>query len=77
MIAKNDSHTALATMLRLTKDKELDCDSFREWMAPYVDDLVKHEHTRALIEHHLAMCSECAEELELLQRALDRGAYPK
>jgi hypothetical protein len=72
MNARAESYEALREMLRLTKDEELDCDRFVELMAPYLDERVSAPGVRALIEHHVALCAECAEELATLERALGR-----
>lgn len=58
-------------MLRLTNDDEIDCDGFAELVPAYLDGAIEAPHLRALIEHHRAIYAECAEEIALLERALE------
>ena len=60
----------LARKLELTEEKELDCDEVFARMAEYVEGKPLEPELRALIEHHLEICSECAEELAILKKAL-------
>ena len=56
--------------LRMTRERELDCDGFHEQLAAYVEGGVDDQELLALIEHHREFCPECEEEHQLLRRAL-------
>jgi hypothetical protein len=58
-------------MLLRTQEQELDCDQFLVLLAPYLDRRLEDTGIRKLIEHHRDLCAECAEELRLLDRALE------
>lgn len=60
----------LEDMLSQTRDHELDCDQFVELLAPYLDRGLNSD-IRRLVEHHRDLCAECAEELKLLELALE------
>jgi hypothetical protein len=70
MMTKAEAYGSLREMLHLTRDEELDCDSFLELLAPFLDGRVNDSHLRALIEHHRQLCTECGEQLVILERAL-------
>jgi hypothetical protein len=57
---------------RACVDFELDCDRFLELMAPWLDGRVESPELLALIEHHRQLCSECDEQVIILERALGR-----
>lgn len=60
----------LEDLLSRTLDHELDCDQFVELLAPYLDEGLDDD-MRRLVQHHRDLCAECAEELKLLERALE------
>lgn len=62
----------LEHLLAETRDEELDCDRVLELLPPYLDGRVDRATLREQIEHHTKLCPECAEELAILRRALDR-----
>ncbi len=56
-----------------TRDDELSCEEVFVRLDEYVDCLVTHQFDQshlALVEHHLALCADCRDELTALQRAL-------
>jgi len=56
-----------------TRDDELSCEEVFVRLDEYVDCLVTHQFDRnnlALVEHHLALCADCRDELTALQKAL-------
>lgn len=67
---KNVYQTLEAWLVR-TRDTELDCDQFLNLLAPFLDGRLQDAAVRNLIEHHRDLCAECAEELQLLERALE------
>jgi hypothetical protein len=69
-----DAYGSLREMLRLTRDEELDCDRFLELSAPFLDGRVEAPWLLALIEHHRQLCTECGEQLAILERALGDGS---
>ena len=71
MSEQKDPYAALEDMLRRTQEQELDCDQFLALLAPYLDRRLEDAGIRKLIEHHRDLCAECAEELRLLDRALE------
>lgn len=69
----SDDPKAATTLRRLldgTRAQELDCDRFLELLAPYLDGWISDAELRAQIAHHERQCPECAEEIEILRRAL-------
>lgn len=56
-------------LLGLTREAEMDCDTFLELLAAKVDGMLPAE-LEALFEHHRQICPECEEELQALFRAL-------
>jgi hypothetical protein len=60
----------LRHLLEGTRDQELDCDRFFALLGPYLDGEVSAPELRDQIEHHARMCPECAEELDIVKRAL-------
>jgi len=66
-------YTAIEGMLAKTRAEELDCDQFLELLAPYLDQRLQDPKLLHLIEQHRDLCRECAEELSLLESALQGG----
>lgn len=63
----------ILTMITESCAEELDCQSVFEHMDEYADFILKRGDAPEmvhLIEQHLAICSDCAEEFSLLLRAL-------
>ena len=73
MSEEKDPYAALEDMLLRTQEQELDCDEFLALLAPYLDRRLEDAGVRKLVEHHRDLCAECAEELRLLERALEEG----
>jgi len=73
MARRADVYGSLRDMLRLTRDEELDCDRFLELSAPFLDGRVDDPSLLALIAHHRELCTECGEQLAILERALGDG----
>jgi hypothetical protein len=65
------AHEVLRGMLASTREDELDCDRFLELLAPWLDERIENAALRELLEHHRRQCPECAEEVSILERALD------
>ena len=63
------TRAALAKMLALTQNEEIDCEAFAQHLAALVEDKVEPE-LRALLDHHREICPECEEEREALALAL-------
>jgi len=67
-------------LLRLlcdTRDDELSCEEVFARLDEYVDCLVSHKQVTEnapLVEHHLALCADCRDELHALQQALALAA---
>ncbi len=61
----------LSRALELTRDDEINCDQFASQLAAYVDGNIGDSEALALLDHHSEICPECAEELQILRRALD------
>jgi hypothetical protein len=64
-------YAAIEDMLAKTRAEELDCDQFLELLAPYVDQRLQDPKLLHLIQRHRDLCRECAEELSLLESALE------
>lgn len=60
----------LRQLLAGTRDDELDCDRFLALLGPYLDGKIGEAQLSEQITHHAGQCPECAEELEILKRAL-------
>lgn len=76
---KNTLHAAdidmLKNMIKKTEDEELDCSTVSENLDTYVHSILESgEKNRMIkmIEHHLSICRDCAEEFELLLKALGK-----
>ena len=65
-----NSGDLLLRMLQLPRDAELDCETFLEHIAAYMDGTVESEELLGLMNHHRDLCAECAEEFAILERAL-------
>ena len=73
---------AFWAMIAKTRERELDCDQSLNYLAGYLDqshglpeepdgpDRQERQELEALMQHHQEICPECAEELEILRRAL-------
>ena len=72
MTDKPRAHEVLRALLASTREEELDCDRFLELLAPWLDERIEDPALRELLEHHRRQCPECAEEVGILERALDR-----
>jgi hypothetical protein len=73
MSLKNRHASTLAQVLLLTKPEELTCDQWLDEVPAYVELLATGEmipNRFALLEHHLAICPECAEELAAMVTAV-------
>lgn len=63
----------LLRLIGLTKDEEIDCDECLLHVAEFAEqELAGRSIPEGLeaVGHHLAVCAECREEYEALQRAL-------
>ncbi len=66
----------LASLLRLTRPDELNCDEWLDRIGGYAEAVACGRPTpegSELVEHHLALCVECREEFEALIAALKAG----
>lgn len=63
------TRVSLARMLELTRGEEIDCEGFAQHLAALVEGNLEPE-VQALMDHHRAICPECEEEREALERAL-------
>lgn len=61
---------ALRKLLQATQNREMDCDTFVEYIAIHIDNNIDDSDVRLLFEHHREICPECEEELQLVLRAL-------
>lgn len=59
----------LEAWLALTRADELDCDRFAELIAPWLDGAITEPRLLELVEHHRRLCSECDEEVRLVESA--------
>ena len=66
----SDAMDALADMVARTRDDEIDCDAFAAGVAELVEGTLPEER-RALFEHHVRLCPDCAEHLHALKLALE------
>lgn len=65
---------ALMEQIGLTRDQEIDCDQCLSQVAEFAEHHLAGQtipHGLKAVQHHLAICGECREEYEALQRALD------
>jgi len=68
---------ALIRLIGLTRDEEIDCEGCLARIAEFAEHrLVGGSVGEGLVavERHLAVCAECREEYEVLQRALQTMA---
>jgi hypothetical protein len=66
--------TRLMQILAHTREDELSCAEVADRLDQYVDCLAGRllaDDTLPLMEHHLAMCPDCHEELDMLLRAIE------
>lgn len=64
---------ALVGFLKITRERELNCNECLEYVAELADlelSGVKIPEALEAVEHHLSICAECREEYEVLQLAL-------
>ena len=61
----------LRGLLAETRQEELDCDRFLEYLAPLLDGRIDDPELREKLAHHLRQCVKCSEELEILKKALE------
>ncbi len=62
---------ALFRLLEETRETEVDCDRFLEYLAPFLDGRIDDPVLRERLAHHIRQCAECREEFEIVKRALD------
>ena len=65
---------ALLKMIGLTREDEIDCDECLSQVAEFAErELAGKAIPQGLdaVRHHLAVCAECREEYEALQRVLE------
>ena len=62
----------LQKSLELTREEEMDCDTFVEHLATFVDGLLPGELDE-VFDHHRQLCPECEEELQALAEAVGRA----
>ena len=74
MSDKQQNYQELLAWLSVTRDEELDCDRFSQLVAPWLDQRITDDRILALLEHHRRLCSECDEEVTLVERALGSRA---
>jgi hypothetical protein len=72
MSDKPKTYQEVQAWLSATRDEELDCDRFSELVAPWLDQRITDVRVLELLEHHRRLCSECAEEVALVERALGK-----
>ena len=70
---------ALARLLEITRDEELNCNEFLDQVAEYAElklsgDIPEFIYDR--MKHHLSICVECQEEYEALLKVLKSGESP-
>jgi anti-sigma factor RsiW len=73
MSLKHRHASTLAQVLLLTKPEELTCDQWLEEVPEYVELHATGQEIPkrfSLLEHHLAICPECAEELKAMVTAV-------
>lgn len=62
---------ALRHLLEGTRDEEVDCDRFLEFLPMLLDGLIDDPVLREKLAHHVRQCAECREEFEIVRQALD------
>lgn len=63
----------LTELLKITREKELNCNEALELVAEYAEaeiEEVKMCTKLEAVQHHLSLCAECREEYESLQAAI-------
>jgi hypothetical protein len=76
MSDKPQNYQELLAWLSVTRDEELDCDRFSQLVAPWLDQRITDVRILELLEHHRRLCSECDEEVTLVERALGGSSSP-
>ena len=66
----SDTADLLASLIAMTQDKEMDCDTFAERVAAYVDGGGLAQDVVSQLEHHRVLCGECDEHVQRLVVAL-------
>jgi hypothetical protein len=64
---------ALMGLLKITRERELNCNECLEYVAEFAELELRGElipEALNAVEHHLSICAECREEYEMLQQAL-------
>jgi hypothetical protein len=68
---KPKAAAALRSLLAGTREEELDCDRFLEYLAPLLDGRIDDPELREKLAHHIRQCAECHEEFEIVRRSLE------
>ena len=74
MPLSNKELEGLLRLVGLTNDKEINCEQCLALVAEFAEHELAGKSVPAglkMVEQHLSVCSECREEYEALQRALD------
>lgn len=72
-----DQLASLVKMVGGTTDEEFDCAQFLAHVGEFAEAQLSRQQINAVlakVEQHLAMCPECREEYEALQRILSAAA---
>lgn len=75
MILTKEQIDGLMRLIGLTEDEEIDCGQCLTLIAEFAEKNLIGEPLPAgleVVSQHLAICNECREEYELLQKALQR-----
>jgi hypothetical protein len=73
MVLGHNQMTALMRLLSMTRDHELNCNECLDQMGEFAEHELAGKPVRRVLEdvqHHLGLCSQCAEEYEALLEAL-------
>ena len=68
---KPKAAAVLRSLLAGTRQEEVDCDFFLEYLAPLLDGRIDDPELREKLAHHVRQCAECNEELEIVKRSLE------
>jgi hypothetical protein len=71
MSDKPKAAEVLRSLLEGTREEEIDCDRFLEYLAPLLDGRIDDPALREKLAHHVRQCAECNEELAIVKRALE------
>lgn len=84
MMLHHNQMAALMRLLSMTRDHELNCDECLDKMGSLAERELAGKRVPGVLEdvqHHLGLCSQCAEEYEALLAALKQttvnGDYQK